>query len=56
LLAEGAALADGLGVGLELVEDLQGALVSGGYDSGRDSIKSYAEMFVGFWHAILFQQ
>jgi hypothetical protein len=50
------ALADGLGTGLELVEDLQGALVSGGYNSDRRSIKSRAEMFLGFWHATLFQQ
>ena len=51
------ALADGdLGAGLELVEDLQGALVSGGYYSGWHSIKDRAEMFVSFWHAPVFQQ
>jgi hypothetical protein len=48
-------LADGLGAGLELVEDLQGALMSGGYNSGWRSIKSRAEVFVGFRHAIPFQ-
>jgi hypothetical protein len=48
-------LANGLGVGLELVEDLQGALVSGGYNSGWCSIKSRAERFAGFCHATLFQ-
>jgi hypothetical protein len=53
---EGSALADGLGAGLEPVEDLQGALVSGGYNSGRRSIKSRPEMFVGFRHATPFQQ
>src|SRR5260221_13741840 len=50
------ALADGLGAGLELVEDLQGAPVSGKYNSGRHSIKSLVEMFVGFWHAPLLLQ
>ena len=55
-VVEGSALADGLGAGLEPVEDLQGSLVRGGYNSGRRSIKSRAEMFVGFWHATLFQQ
>ena len=54
-VVEGSALADGLGAGLEPVEDLQGSLVRGGYNSGRRSIKSRAEMFVGFWHATLFQ-
>jgi hypothetical protein len=48
-------LADGLGAGLELVEDLQGALVSGGYNSGWCSIKSRAETSVGLRHAIPFQ-
>jgi hypothetical protein len=53
---ESSALADGPGAGLELVEDLQGALVGGGYNSGWHSIKSRAEVFVGFWHAPLFPQ
>ena len=52
-----AALADGsLRARLQLGEDLQGACVIGKYHSGRRSIKSRAEMFVGVWHAILFQQ
>ena len=50
------ASADGLGAGLEPVEDLQGALVIGRYYSGRHSIKSRAEMFAAFRQAILFQQ
>jgi hypothetical protein len=54
-VGEGSALADGLGAGLEPVEDLQGALVSGAYNSSGRSIKGRAEMFVGFCHAILFQ-
>jgi hypothetical protein len=53
---EGSDLADGLGAGLELVEDLQGARVIGRYYSGWHSIKSRAEMLVGFRHAPLFQQ
>jgi hypothetical protein len=40
---------------LQLAEDFPGALVSGGYDSGRYSIKSRAEMLAGFRPAILFQ-
>ena len=51
---DGTALADGLGGGLEPAEYLQSALVSGGYNSGWCSIKSRAEMFVGFWHAPCF--
>jgi hypothetical protein len=54
-IPEGNALADGLGAGLQPVEDLPGTLVSGGYNSGRRSIKSRAEMLAGFRHAILFQ-
>jgi hypothetical protein len=50
------ALADGLGSGLELVEDLQGARVIGRYYSGWHSIKSRPEMPAGFRQAILFQQ
>jgi hypothetical protein len=49
------ALADGLGAGLELVEDFHGARVIGRYYSGWHLIKSRAEMFVGFWQAILLQ-
>jgi hypothetical protein len=41
---------------LQLVENLQGALVNGGYDSGWHSIKSRPQMLVGFRQAILFQQ
>jgi hypothetical protein len=44
------ALGDGVGAGLELV-DLQGALMSAGYNSPWRSIKSRAEMPAGFWHA-----
>src|SRR5713226_2723182 len=51
---ESAALAGGPDAGLEPVEDLQGARVSGGCNSGRCSIKSRAEMFVDFSHAPLF--
>jgi hypothetical protein len=50
------ASADGLGAGLQLVEDLQGTRVIGRYYSGWHSIKSRAEMLVGFRHAPLFQQ
>jgi hypothetical protein len=53
---KGAALAGGLDARLELVEDLQGAVVSGGSGSGWHSIKSGAEMFVDFSQAPLFQQ
>jgi hypothetical protein len=49
------ALAEGLGAGSEVVEDLQGSLVCGEYDSGRHSFKSRAEMFAGFCLAILVQ-
>jgi hypothetical protein len=52
----GDALADGLGTGLQLAEDLQGARVIGGYYSGWHSTKGRLELLVGFWHAILFQQ
>jgi hypothetical protein len=48
--------ADGLCAGLELVEDLQGALVIGRYNSNWHSIKRCAEMFEGLWHAPLFQE
>src|ERR1700677_737846 len=49
------ALADGRGAGLELVEDFQGSLVSGGHNSSRHSTIRRTEMFAGFCHAILFQ-
>jgi len=55
MVLEGDALTGGLRARLELAEDLPGALVSGGYNSGWCSIKSRAEMPVGFRHAILFQ-
>jgi hypothetical protein len=54
-IVEGVCLDDSLGAGLEPIEDLQGALASGGYNASRHSIKSRAEMSVGFWQAILFQ-
>jgi hypothetical protein len=41
-------LADGTGAESEVIEDLQGALVNGRHNPGRHSIKSRAEMFVGF--------
>jgi hypothetical protein len=50
------ALADGLGAGLQLAEDLQGARVIGRCYSGWHSTKGRDEMLVGFRHAILFQQ
>jgi hypothetical protein len=50
------ASADGVGAGLEPVEDLQGALLSGECSSPRHSIKYRAEMFAGFWHAPLLSQ
>src|SRR5258708_3803009 len=56
MMPEGDALTDGLGARLELAEHLAGALVSGGYNSGWCRIKRRAEMLVGFWHAMLFQQ
>ena len=55
MVLAGDALTDRLGVRLQLVEDLPGALVSGGYNSGRCSIKRRAEMLASFRHAILFQ-
>ena len=45
------ALADDLGAGLQLAEDLPGALVSRGYNSGRRPIKSLAEILEGLCHA-----
>jgi hypothetical protein len=53
---EGSALGDGLGAGLQLAEDLQGARVIGRYYPGWHSIKRLAEMCVGFWHAPLLLQ
>jgi TolB-like protein len=50
------ALAEGPDTGSAPVEDLQGSLVNGGYNSGWHSIKRHLEIFVGFRHAPLFQQ
>ena len=53
---EGDALADGLGAGSQLAEDLQGARVIGGCCSGWHLIEGRAEMLIGFWHASLLQR
>src|SRR5258708_259037 len=54
-MLEGDALTGGFGARLQPAEDLAGARVSGGRNSGWYSIKSRAEIPVGFRHAILFQ-